>query len=64
MANWILLGVPSLEEEFSSIAQTTDVRCKGGKGGGGARGASDCECVLNLLGVFRREGLGYADLSG
>lgn len=61
MANWILLGVPSLEEEFSSIAQTADVWCKGG---GGARGASDCECVLNLLGVFGREGFGYADLSG
>lgn len=30
MANWILLGVPSLEEEFSSIVQTSDVRCKGG----------------------------------
>lgn len=34
MANWILLGVPSLEEEFSSIVQTSDVRCKGGGGGG------------------------------
>lgn len=28
------------------------------------RAASDCECVLNFLGVFGREGWVYADLGG